>query len=62
LYNNAGIASIELLIEPTEKSVDQAIAINLKGVWVGMKYAISEMMKSGGGSIINVPSINADAV
>lgn len=61
LYNNAGIATIEPLIESTEESFDQTIAINLKGVWLGMKYAIPEMIKSRGGSIINVSSINADA-
>lgn len=33
--------------------------INLKGVWFGCKYAIQEMLKTGGGSIINTASFVA---
>ena len=61
LYNNAAIARMVPLIESTEEDFDTVIAINLKGIWLGMKYAIPEMMKADGGSIINVSSINADA-
>jgi len=61
LINNAAIAPYEPLVESTEANFDRTIAINLKGVWLGMKYAIPVMIKAGGGSIINVASIAADA-
>ena len=36
---------------------DDVIAINLKGVWISMKYQIPEMLKRGKGVIINVSSL-----
>jgi len=53
LYNNAAIAPYEPLLESTEENWEKVISINLKGIWLGMKYAIPEMLKAGGGSIIN---------
>ena len=58
LVNNAGIfrtAPIESLGEDLWESV---IAINQTGVFLGMKCAIPAMKKSGGGSIINISSID----
>ena len=60
LFNNAAIAKIEPLIESSEENFDRIVAVNIKGVWLGMKYAIPEMIKSGGGSIINTASVAAD--
>jgi len=56
--NNAGISgeqkpTAELSIEGWEK----VIAINLSGVFYGMKYQIPAMLKTGGGSIVNMASI-----
>jgi NAD(P)-dependent dehydrogenase (short-subunit alcohol dehydrogenase family) len=57
LYNNAGIrGEVAPTPECTEENFDKVIAVNLKGVWLGMKYAIPEMLKTGGGSIINTAS------
>ena len=57
LFNNAGIlGKIAPTAEYDEQEFDRIIAINVKGVWLGMKYAIPEMIKIGGGSIINVAS------
>ena len=57
LYNNAGVvAEMAPTVESTEENFDKTIAVNLKGVWLGMKYAIPEMLKTGGGSIINTAS------
>ena len=58
LYNNAGIeGEAARLDELTEKGFDRVIAINLRGVYLGMKYALPHMVKRGGGSIINTASI-----
>jgi len=61
LFNNAAIAPYEPLVESTEENWEKVISINLKGIWLGMKYAIPEMLKSGGGSIINTASVVVDA-
>lgn len=61
LYNNAGIGGEGVpTTECTEESFSRLMAVNVKGVWLGMKYAIPAMIKSGGGSIINTSSIAAD--
>jgi NAD(P)-dependent dehydrogenase (short-subunit alcohol dehydrogenase family) len=56
--NNAGIGGDQ---NPTAdyslESWDKAIAVNLSGVFYCMKYEIPAMLKSGGGSIINMASI-----
>lgn len=58
LYNNAGIeGTSNFLAQMSEEDFDRVIAINLRGVWLGMKYALPHMIKSGGGSIINTASI-----
>jgi NAD(P)-dependent dehydrogenase (short-subunit alcohol dehydrogenase family) len=58
LFNNAGVGHPELKLPdmPVEEW-ERVIDINLKGVFLGMKYAIPEMVKQGGGSIINTASI-----
>ena len=61
LYNNAGIFHPEDggTVETTEQIWDRVIGINLKGVWLGCKYGIPALLRSGGGSIINVASFVA---
>lgn len=57
-YNNAGIEGAQSSItECTEENWDKTININLKGVWLCMKYEIPAMLKSGGGNIVNCSSI-----
>lgn len=58
--NNAGIAGEGLArtADYAEAEWDRVIATNLKGVWLGMKYAIPAMLRRGGGSIINMASIS----
>lgn len=60
LFNNAGIndhASGRPDQEP-EETWDRIIDVNLKGTFLGIKYAVPEMRKVGGGSIINNSSVN----
>ena len=57
LFNNAGVVVVgPTIIDLSEEQFDRLISINLKGVWLGMKHAIPEMIKSGGGSIVNTAS------
>ncbi|MHA1683502.1 MAG: SDR family NAD(P)-dependent oxidoreductase [Promethearchaeota archaeon] len=62
LYNNAGVLWRDKDFEVTktiEENWDKVMNINLKGtLWV-CQYGIPELIKSGGGSIINVGSISA---
>ena len=56
-FNNAGIEGT--MAETTklpEESFDRVIAINLKAVWLCMKYEIPQMLRQGGGSIVNSAS------
>ena len=56
--NNAGIGGPQA--PPADYPLDgwaQVININLSGVFYGMKYQIGAMLKTGGGSIINIASI-----
>jgi NAD(P)-dependent dehydrogenase (short-subunit alcohol dehydrogenase family) len=56
LVNNAGIAIRGTIEETTEADWDRIMAINLKGVFLGTKYALPAMRRAGGGSIINISS------
>ncbi len=57
LFNNAGILRHGNAAECTERDWDRVIDVNLKGAWLCSKHAIPEMIKTGGGSIINTSSI-----
>jgi NAD(P)-dependent dehydrogenase (short-subunit alcohol dehydrogenase family) len=57
LVNNAGISgAMAPLHEQDEDLFDRVIAVNLKGVFLGMKYGIASMLRSGGGTIVNMAS------
>jgi len=56
LFNNAGIAHRAAVDECSEEDWDRVIAINLKGVFLGCKYAVPVMKQQGGGTIINTAS------
>ena len=57
-FNNAGI-NIEHgpLTDCTEAEWDRIISINLKGIWLCMKYEIPHMLKLGSGAIVNTASV-----
>ena len=56
LYANAGIGEAGNAIDLTIEQWNRMIAINLTSVWLSTKYALPEMIKAGGGSIINQSS------
>jgi len=61
LVNNAGAGGEGVpTTESSEDNFARLMDVNVKGVWLGMKYAVPEMIKVGGGSIINISSIAAD--
>jgi NAD(P)-dependent dehydrogenase (short-subunit alcohol dehydrogenase family) len=56
--NNAGITGdLTPLADYSLEGWDKVIAVNLGGVFYGMKYQIPAMLRSGGGSIVNIASI-----
>ncbi len=58
LVNNAGIeGAITPLVEYPEEMVDRVLAINVKGVWKGMRAIAPVIAEGGGGSIVNLSSV-----
>jgi NAD(P)-dependent dehydrogenase (short-subunit alcohol dehydrogenase family) len=56
--NNAGISGdLAPVADYSLDGWDKVIAVNLSGVFYGMKYQIPAMLRSGGGSIVNIASI-----
>ena len=54
--NNAGVVLVKPVTEITEEDWEFCMGVNLKGVFFGCKQAIRHMLKTGGGSIVNVAS------
>jgi NAD(P)-dependent dehydrogenase (short-subunit alcohol dehydrogenase family) len=61
LYNNAGIMMAEdgSVVDTEEWVWDRTLAVNLKGIYLCCKHGIPEMIRSGGGSVINIASFVA---
>ena len=56
-FNNAGIEEMTTpLVDQTSEVFDQIMNVNVKGVWLSMKYEIPEMIRNGGGAIVNTSS------
>jgi NAD(P)-dependent dehydrogenase (short-subunit alcohol dehydrogenase family) len=58
-FNNAGIEGVWVpIVKQSEEDWDRTIDINLKGVWLSLKYEIQQMLKQGaGGAIVNMASV-----
>ena len=55
--NNAGIQTPQRpMAEITDEEFDKTVAVDLKGVWNCMRYEILQMLKQGGGAIVNTSS------
>lgn len=57
LFNNAGIQTYGTVVDTDEATWDRTLNINLKGVFLVSKYCVPEMVKRGGGAIINMASV-----
>lgn len=56
IFNNAGIPMARPIEEVSEEDYDRLFAINVKGVFLGCKLALPELLRRGGGSIVNMSS------
>ncbi len=55
--NNAAVRGpVVLTAEHTEENWDRIVSTNLKGVWLCMKFEIGQMLRQGGGAIVNIAS------
>ena len=57
LVNNAGIAVLKPISKMSLEDWNRQIEVNLTSVFLGCKYAMQEMKKTGGGSLINLSSV-----
>ncbi len=56
-FNNAGVVEdATSFVDQTSSVFDNIMNINVKGVWLSMKYEIPQMLKNGGGAIVNTSS------
>ena len=59
-FNNAGIAESPMpFVEQSEEAFDRVMGVSIKGVWLCMKAEIPEILKAGGGAIVNMGSISS---
>jgi len=56
LFNNMGVLQDSSILDMSEDEWDYVISVNLKGVFLGSKYAIPQMINQGEGVIINTAS------
>jgi meso-butanediol dehydrogenase / (S,S)-butanediol dehydrogenase / diacetyl reductase len=59
VVNNAAISLPGNVVETTVEDFDRTIAVNLRGVFLGCKFGIPALLRAGGGSIINMGSVNS---
>lgn len=59
LFNNAAVNLAATVTETSEEAWDRIMAVNVKGVFLGCKYAIPAMVAGGGGVIVNTASAAA---
>jgi NAD(P)-dependent dehydrogenase (short-subunit alcohol dehydrogenase family) len=55
--NNAGIAVHGELTDMTDQDYDRVLAVNLRGIFLGMRAQVRQMVEQGGGSIVNMASV-----
>jgi len=57
-FNNAGIeGKVSQIVDYDEAVFDAVIGVNVKGVFLGLRHVLPEMIRQGGGSIVNTASV-----
>ncbi|MET8976386.1 SDR family oxidoreductase [Streptomyces sp. NPDC004539] len=59
MVNNAALSIPGSVLDTTVEDFDRMLAVNLRGVFLGCKYAVPALLRAGGGSIINMGSVNS---
>ena len=59
MCNNAAISIPGDVTDVSVDDFDRTIAVNLRGVFLGCKYAVPALLEAGGGSIVNTGSVNS---
>ena len=57
LVASAGIQTYGTVVDTDEDTWDRTLSVNLKGIYLAAKYCVPEMIKGGGGAIVNVASV-----
>jgi NAD(P)-dependent dehydrogenase (short-subunit alcohol dehydrogenase family) len=58
VVNNAGVLHLGSILETAESDFDRVIAVNMKGVFLGLKYGAPAIARSGGGAVVNIASVS----
>ncbi len=61
LVNNAGILRYGTVVTTSEETWDEVLRVNLTGAFLMSKYALPELVRQGGGAIVNVGSVQSCA-
>src|SRR6201987_4501884 len=57
-FNNAGIeGKVSQIVDYDEAVFDAVIGVNVKGVFLGLKHVLAEMIRQGGGAVVNTASV-----
>jgi NAD(P)-dependent dehydrogenase (short-subunit alcohol dehydrogenase family) len=59
MVNNAAVGVYKSVTEATVEEFDRALAVNLRGVFLGIKYAAPKIKESGGGAVVNIASVHS---
>jgi meso-butanediol dehydrogenase/(S,S)-butanediol dehydrogenase/diacetyl reductase len=59
ICNNAAVSIPGDVTDVSVEDFDRTIAVNLRGVFLGCKYAVPALLEAGGGSIVNTGSVNS---
>ncbi len=59
VVNNAAICLVKTVEESTVEEWDRVMAVNVRSIFLTTKYAVPQMRKQGGGSIVNVASVGS---